>query len=488
MQSNNVMKKGGRAAIAALACVLALSQTFTAQEQKKAEIEKKLKTPSSQMAIIDQRKETTSGSQVGHPLTPGDEHWLAAEPNQINWLLTGNAGTVPGMNFLGTTDNRALEVKVSNERALRIEPAADSSVGFSPNLIGGFRGNMVTDGVVGGAIGGGGNAGFLNVVTDSFGTIAGGRRNRAGDAAGTAFDNIAATVGGGSANIASGDHSTVSGGSDNTASGIVATVGGGALNMVSGVGSTAAGGLQNTVSSDQSTVGGGMGNAASGLRSTVGGGFGNMVSGDHATVGGGFRNAASGLRSTVPGGDGNTASGNFSFAAGRSAKANHVGAFVWADAFGTDFASTADNQFNVRASGGARIASNTAATMGVRLAPGGNAWMSLSDRHLKENFTPVDGRAILRQLSLIPITRWNLKSQDPSIWHLGPMAQDFHAAFGLGEDDRYINGSDADGITLVSIQALYQMSVEKDRHIEELQQRIKRLEQMVETLMKKDAR
>jgi hypothetical protein len=68
------------------------------------------------------------------------------------------------------------------------------------------------------------------------------------------------------------------------------------------------------------------------------------------------------------------------------------------------------------------------------------------------------------------------------------MAQDFHAAFGLGEDDRYINGSDADGITLVSIQALYQMSVEKDRHIEELQQRIKRLEQMVETLMKKDAR
>jgi hypothetical protein len=202
-------------------------------------------------------------------------------------------------------------------------------------------------------------------------------------------------------------------------------------------------------------------------------------------VGGGFRNTASGLRSTVVGGDGNTALGNFSLAAGRSAKANHVGAFVWADAFGTDFASTADNQFNVRASGGARIFSNTAATTGVRLAPGGNSWMGASDRNLKENFTPVDGRLILHQLSLIPITRWNLKSQDPSIWHLGPTAQDFYAAFGLGEDDRYITGSDADGIALVSIQSLYQMSLEKDRQIEELQQRIRKLEQMVEALSRK---
>ena len=69
----------------------------------------------------------------------------------------------------------------------------------------------------------------------------------------------------------------------------------------------------------------------------------------------------------------------------------------------------------------------------------------------------VDGLEILRRLSAIPITRWNLKAQDPAIKHLGPMAQDFYAAFGLGEDERYINSADADGIALVSIQALYQM-------------------------------
>jgi hypothetical protein len=413
---------------------------------------------------------------------------VEAGPLQGGWLLTGNAGTVAGMNFLGTTDNRALELKVSNERALRIEPAADTSVGFSPNLIGGFSGNVVTDGVVGGTIGGGGNLGFLNRVTDSFGTIAGGRRNQAGDAAGTAFDNIAATVGGGSANIASGDHATVSGGSDNTASAIVATVGGGILNTAGSLAATVGGGFRNMASSSHSTVGGGDGNTAGGERATVSGGFRNTASGPESTVGGGFRNTASGLRSTVAGGDNNTASASYSFAAGRSAKANHIGAFVWADAFGTDFASTADHQFNVRASGGARVFSNTGATTGVRLASGANSWASASDRNLKENFTSVDGRAILHDLSLIPITRWNLKAQGPSIWHLGPMAQDFHAAFKLGEDDRYISGSDADGIALVSIQALYQMGLEKDRQIEDLQQRIKRLEQMVETLVKKDAR
>jgi len=48
-------------------------------------------------------------------------------------------------------------------------------------------------------------------------------------------------------------------------------------------------------------------------------------------------------------------------------------------------------------------------------------------------------------VSQIPLTEWNLKTQDPSIRHLGPMAQDFRAAFGLGEDERHINTVDSDG-------------------------------------------
>jgi hypothetical protein len=120
-----------------------------------------------------------------------------------------------------------------------------------------------------------------------------------------------------------------------------------------------------------------------------------------------------------------------------------------------------DNQFRVRSTGGAHfvsaVNSNGNATAGVRLPAGGGSWASISDRSVKENVTPVDGADILRRLSAIPVTRWNLKAQNPDIKHVGPMAQDFHAAFGLGEDARYINSADVDGIALVSIQALYQI-------------------------------
>src|SRR5262249_10122041 len=61
---------------------------------------------------------------------------------------------------------------------------------------------------------------------------------------------------------------------------------------------------------------------------------------------------------TVPGGVNNTAAGYSSFAAGRRAKANHQGAFVWADSADADFASTASNQFLIRATGGVGIGTN----------------------------------------------------------------------------------------------------------------------------------
>jgi hypothetical protein len=71
---------------------------------------------------------------------------------QTLWGRTGNAGTTPGTNFLGTTDNNAFEVKVNNARALRIEP------GSTPNVIGGHSSNTVTSGVVAATIGGGGSS------------------------------------------------------------------------------------------------------------------------------------------------------------------------------------------------------------------------------------------------------------------------------------------------------------------------------------------
>jgi hypothetical protein len=93
---------------------------------------------------------------------------------------------------------------------------------------------------------------------------------------------------------------------------------------------------------------------------TVGGGRDNIASGTSSVVAGGDTNTASGWRSTVPGGVGNTAAGDHSFAAGRRAKANHSGAFVWADDLNVDFASTNTNTFRVRATNGAEFVANNA--------------------------------------------------------------------------------------------------------------------------------
>lgn len=103
----------------------------------------------------------------------------------------------------------------------------------SPNLIGGYNGNTVTNGVVGATIGGGGQSGFSHQVTDDYGTIGGGYQNQAGDNAGTTSDKSYATVGGGATNTASGEYATVAGGDHNTANGNRATIGGGSRNIAS---------------------------------------------------------------------------------------------------------------------------------------------------------------------------------------------------------------------------------------------------------------
>lgn len=267
-----------------------------------------------------------NGCSNGQIMKWNGSAWTCAGDNDgtNSWSLTGNSGTDPTTNFIGTTDNKALEIKVNNARALRIEPNATS-----PNIIGGYSGNSITSEVVGATIGGGGYSGLLNRVTDNYGTVGGGYNNQAGDNTGTTTNSIGPTVGGGATN---------------TASGSAATVGGG---------------WQNTASGEEATVGGGVTNTASGSRATVGGGSSNTASGNHATVGGGFNNQASGNWSTTPGGAVNVAQGEFSFAAGLKAKANHQGAFVWADSTDADFASDGDNQFKIRANGGVSISTGT---------------------------------------------------------------------------------------------------------------------------------
>jgi endosialidase-like protein len=230
------------------------------------------------------------------------------------WKLTGNAGANPANgNFIGTTDNLPLELRVNGLRALRIDPTVnDVTHSNIVNIINGSPANFVSNGIFGATISGGGGvhtpSGFFrttNSVIGSYGTVGGGVGNIAGSLA------------------------TVDGGYGNTASGLNAS------------------------------VGGGLDNIASGGTATVGGGYLNIASSNYATVSGGSFNTAGGSYATVPGGNLNQATGDYSVAAGQRAKANHTGAFVWADSQSADHTSTSGDQFLIRAQGGVGINNNS---------------------------------------------------------------------------------------------------------------------------------
>jgi len=192
-----------------------------------------------------------------------------------------------------------------------------------------------------------------------------------------------------------------------------------------------------------------------------------------AVISGGDINTASGYRAAVPGGSNNEASGDYSLAAGMRAKATFNGAFVWADSRDFNFTSLNQNTFSARATGGFLLIAGInpdsgAFTWGCALV-NGSSWTCSSDRAMKENFQPVDSQVILDRLSRIPVQTWNAKGTDPTVKHLGPTAQDFYAAFGLGDDDKSISTIDLDGVSLVAIQGLYKLNQEHTQTIEALQ-------------------
>ena len=94
--------------------------------------------------------------------------------------------------------------------------------------------------------------------------------------------------------------------------------------------------------------------------------------------------------------------------------------------------------------------------------------MAPSDRAVKANFGSVDPADMLERVRSLPITTWNYKSDDASIRHIGPVAQDFAALFGVGADDRHIHPLDGQGVALAAIQGLL-------NQLEELQQENARL-------------
>ena len=347
--------------------------------------------------------------------------------------------------------------------------------------------------------------GSSNNVSAAYGVVGGGAGNRVSGEGGT--------VGGGKSNDSASLSTTVGGGERNTANMPWATVGGGEGNTGSDNWATVAGGANNTASGQFSALGGGLGNVTSGNVSTVGGGDHNTANGTYSTVGGGEYNTASGRSSTVGGGQSNTASGNYSWASGRRAKALADGCFTWADSVDLDFACNVVNaffvrsmggvrifgpgnwdvantegdlrigndthrlkfgialdgggmgdawvrahggieRFNIWAPGGTRVLTNAAGTTGVTIGAGAGSWSTLSDRNAKRDFETVDTRDVLERVAAMPVYRWRYAEERSAAAHMGPVAQDFRAAFGLGDGDRTIATVDADGVALAAIKGL----------------------------------
>ena len=241
-------------------------------------------------------------------------------------------------------------------------------------------------------------------------------------------------------------------------------------NEASGNWSAVAGGSNNHARAQYSTVAGGVSNFASSGTTAVG-----------ATVGGGGNNNANGQYSTVPGGRFNTILADYGFAAGSSARVNsgHDGAFVWADNDNLTFGSVAANELAARARGGVRfvtaINGSGAPTAGVAVAAGDSAWSVISDRHAKENWVDVDGREVLERVAALPIGEWSYKAQGSDVRHMGPAAQDFHAAFGLGHSNRSITTVDADGVALAAIKGVHALLV---RHGDTIREQAREIEQL----------
>ncbi len=287
----------------------------------------------------------------------------------------------------------------------------------------------------------------------------------------------------------------------------------GALVTASGDFSTALG--DNTIASGLISMGVGNGASAIGNYSTAIGtacranaissaalGYHSFTSGDYSAAFGNFIQAtgnysvALGSNGAADGYQSITLSNNFAFASGpySTAMGSYVktngmsGAFIIGDdgsgRSNSTYYSDVANQMQMVFAGGYRLYTGSSAS-GVYMNGGDNSWSQISDSTKKEKILPVDGEELLGKISTFKLGTWNYKGQDPKIFrHYGPMAQDFHNAFGhdaLGTigNDTLINQADFLGVSFTAIQALEK----RTEKIEQQQQQISALQKQNETLL-----
>ena len=295
--------------------------------------------------------------------------------------------------------------------------------------------------------------------------------------------------------VAMGDRSEASGtnavalGSQNKAT-ATGAVGLGRSSEATGDGSLAAG---------YASKASGLGSVALGYFSSASGPFSaamadGAASGEYA-IAMGFNTAAS-ARSAIAVGGSATASGEGSLALGSNANTNgKEGAIVISDRSATagypvELMAQSDNQFVVRAqriwlgrhSGVTSTAGRFIETTTGGYLSNGGAWVNSSDSTRKHRWEDVDGESVLTRIAGMPVRTWSYREEDDSVRHMGPTAQEFRAAFGLGDTDKAIATVDADGVSLAAIQALIQRTAELRRDNAELRASVESLRNELEHL------
>ena len=209
---------------------------------------------------------------------------------------------------------------------------------------------------------------------------------------------------------------------------------------------------------------------------------------------------AFGLRSTAAqqssfaAGEDNTASGAASVALGYHAHTNaRQGSFVFSDRSSVDtLRAGVNHSANWRVSGGFRIFTSSNLSTGVTIQSGASVsnwgqsnaviststgaflstsgvWTNTSDVNRKHLFAAVSGEDVLSRLRSMPVSTWSYRTDDRGIRHIGPTAQDFRRAFGVGQDDVTIGTVDADGVSLAAAKALEARTADQQARIEALE-------------------
>jgi hypothetical protein len=505
-------------------------------------------------------------------VSPGQLSFIGsgqANTNQANYAFIGG-----GTNnlILANADYSAISagqqnVIRTNSRSATIAGGRGGGIGANSGFsaIGGGYSNNVAGESLSGTIAGGiyndigafsGSCAIGGGSENKIATFSGTSTIAGGAANGIGTSSRSSAIGGGSGNNVADNspEATIAGGyyNDIGAGSPFSTIGGGYDNNVADNADygTVAGGTFNNIGTRAfySAISGGYSNnvAVDSGSSTIAGGYYNNIGAGstYSTIGGGRENniAANSRYATIPGGANNFAA-TYAFAAGRRAKAVHTGAFVWADSTDDDFASTANDQFCIRAAGGVGIGTNApnstlhvqgsgnraaisaysptinSAVYGENTSGNGGfgvsgrttgsgyavygdnvnaaGWAGYfngnvrvtgtlnppSDRHVKRDFECVNAREVLEKVAALSIQTWAYTNDTAGARHLGPVAQDFKAAFGLGADDKHIATVDADGVALAAIQGLNQKLTEeleqKATEITELKERLQRLEQHI---------